>query len=170
MDHELIHRTIISNGGKIVGGYVREWIANGEPSNTGWSDIDILVDPQHQETIKKQLIDIGIRADFQARLPFNDFYCNCWGYDGSIFPISKTEERFSVDQIMEQTKNKEAHAMKTNRFILHKWIKFQIKGWKLFDHHGNPLKQSMVDALLKKHQAILAWKKAKESRRIIESA
>jgi len=170
MDHELIHRTVINNGGVIVGGYVREWIANGNPSDIGWTDIDILCGNQNYIKIHNKLKEMGIRADFQAKIPFNDFYCNCWGYDGLIFPIPKTEERFSVDQIMEQTKNKEAHAMKTNRFILHKWIKFQIKGWKLFDHHGNPLKQSMVDALLKKHQAILAWKKAKESRRIIESA
>jgi hypothetical protein len=84
MDHELIHRTIISNGGKIVGGYVREWIANGEPSNTGWSDIDILVDPQHQETIKSnivQVLDELVEAELTLTNLFRTsrYRCDCGG-------------------------------------------------------------------------------------------
>lgn len=163
MDHDILHRSIIDNGGLIVGGYVREWIANGEPSDNGWSDIDIMAMSSKHGAISTALKDLRVRADFQARAPFNDFFCNCWGFDGKIFPIEAADKRFLPEEIMEQTKNKEAHSMKSNPLFFHKYMKFVVRGWKVFSPKENPIHPAIVQALLKKHESILAWKKRVKS-------
>lgn len=136
--HETIIKTVLDNGGTIVGGYVREWVRFGEPQLNGWSDIDVLCEKNENKTIiAKKLFEVGIDADFRATPPFNDFFCNCWMFDGKIKPVEAKDKRFSPEEIMEQTQKNEARMMNSFSVRSDKIIFFLENKWSVFTADGN---------------------------------
>jgi len=98
MNHEFIINTIIKNNGIIIGGYVREWLANEKPANTGWNDIDIKCPQRSIEKIKKEIYTLypKLNLDFSP----NDFYgyrspysCNLIKYDGEFKFVKHPSEQ-----------------------------------------------------------------------------
>lgn len=131
--HDTIIKNVLDNGGIITGGYVREWVRYGEPQLKGWSDIDVFCKENKNKTkIAKQLFEIGVDTDFRATPPFNDFFCNCWMFDGEIKPVEAKDKRFSPQEIMEQTQKSEARMMASFSVRSDKIIFFLENNWKLF--------------------------------------
>jgi hypothetical protein len=89
MDHDNIIKIILNNDGYIIGGYIREWLANGKPKDTGWKDIDIKCPVESEETIRKKinLLYPNIKLDFSPN-SFNGYRnpysCNLVKYDGNF--------------------------------------------------------------------------------------
>jgi hypothetical protein len=138
MIHDEIISTVIDNNGIIIGGYVREWVRYGEPQNTGWNDIDVLCpDEESKKNIKQKLKEINLIADFRATPPFNDFFCNCWMFDGKIKPVESKDKKFSVEEIEDQTKSSIAAMMETIFFRVDKIQNFLRNNWKIQFPNGN---------------------------------
>lgn len=138
MQHEDIVKIVLDNNGAIAGGYVREWVRFGEPQSSGWNDVDVFcVEHKYKLKIAKELFKIGIIADFRATPPFNDFFCNCWMFDGKIKPVEAKDKKFSPEEIKEQTQNSEAKMMKTSPIRSDKIILMRKNNWKIFAPDGS---------------------------------
>ena len=108
MDHNFIINTIIKNNGIIIGGYVREWIWNGSPSDNNWKDIDIKCPLDSEEKIAKEIHSLypNIILDFRPnkftgyKSPYS---CDLLQYDGQF----KTVEYFGDEKnYVDLAKNK----------------------------------------------------------------
>ena len=107
MNHKFIIDTIIKNNGIILGGYVREWIGNKNPSDQNWQDIDIRCSKDSIEKIKKEIHSLypDLNLDFSPneysgyRSPYS---CNLIQYDGQFKTVKYLGEQDYVDL----TKNK----------------------------------------------------------------
>jgi hypothetical protein len=108
-DHEILHREILDAGGTIAGGYVRQWVRAGSetPPNEGWSDLDCFF-PTHDKAlaVAKRLRELlGDRCPNMSALfglpSFDDFFCNCWQFDGAISPYPPAIDR--REQTLEET-------------------------------------------------------------------
>jgi hypothetical protein len=102
MNHDLIVDTIIKNNGIIIGGYVREWLGNGTPSDTGWKDIDIKCPQESEFKIRKELYDIypKLFLDFSPNAFFgyrSPYSCNLIQYDGEFKTVKCLGEQDYVD-------------------------------------------------------------------------
>jgi hypothetical protein len=75
MDHDKIINIILNNNGYIIGGYIREWLANRKPKDTGWNDIDIKCPVELENNIRKQIYSLypNIKLDFSPNL-FNGLH------------------------------------------------------------------------------------------------
>lgn len=97
MNHDFIINTIIKNNGVICGGYVREWIINGKPSDIGWNDIDILCSIENQKIIKNTINSLypNIEIDFRINNYLNSTSPLCFDlflYDGNLKVIDEYKE------------------------------------------------------------------------------
>jgi len=136
--HEDILKIVLDNGGVIAGGYVREWVRFGEPQEKGWSDIDVFCEKiESKIKIYKELSAIGVESDFRATPPFNDFFCNCWMFDGKIRLVEPKDKKYSEYEIREQTINSQAKMMKTAPIRSDKILFFQKNNWTLFTPDGS---------------------------------
>ena len=136
INHDLIIKTIIDHNGYIVGSYIREWIANGKPVDSGWSDIDISCSKEKIDIIQKEIlkIDKSINLDFRAGYtPYyrSKYSADLVAYDGKfkiLPPYAHKEEEY-----IELTKNKICKFLNSNcvgrRLCLEK--KLILSDWKL---------------------------------------
>jgi hypothetical protein len=97
MNHDFIIDTIIKNNGAICGGYVREWIINGKPSDIGWNDIDIRCSIENQKIIKNTINSLypNIEIDFRINNYLNTISPLCFDlflYDGNFKVIDEYKE------------------------------------------------------------------------------
>lgn len=106
IDHNFVINIIIKNKGIIIGGYVREWLANGVPSDNGWKDIDIKCQKKDSIIIEKE-IKIKypkLQLDFSPNMydSYRNLYsCNLIKYDGEFKPCINSNY-----DILNLTKNK----------------------------------------------------------------
>lgn len=116
-NHKFIIDTIIKNNGIILGGYIREWVANGIPSDYNWQDIDIKCPKDSIEKIRKQIYNIypNLKLDFSPneysgyRSPYS---CNLIQYDGEF----KTVKYLGNEDYIDLTKKKICIYFKKNNF------------------------------------------------------
>lgn len=173
IDHELIQRIIIDNGGCIIGGYVRQWVSKGEPSDTGWSDIDCrFITIEGYRNANREMMNLNPvppRLDlftghgkmkrapdqrFFTAVGFNDFWCNCWMFDGKIkpFPPLLSASKTLIDEIREQNKNKIARMIPsaigkisenpmTNADRVSRYVS---RGWTIQNHDGTEPCRNMM--------------------------
>lgn len=107
MNHEFIIDTIIKNNGIIIGGYIREWIGNENPSDNNWQDIDIKCPKESVEKIRKEIHSLypNLILDFSPneysgyRSPYS---CNLIQYDGEF----KTVKHLGEEDYVNLAKNK----------------------------------------------------------------
>jgi hypothetical protein len=174
LNHDFLIKTIIDNGGKIRGGYVREWVFNGEPSDFGWEDIDCIFPSSEKYFETKRslheyfgnntpVIDIKCQ-EFNERKPYsfaNDFFCNYWGFNGEFFLLEPSKSLFSYEEIIEMTKNKIARcAMPFHypTFNIYKIFKMLYYKWNIIDYCGMKIpekKLEIVKGLLKINQFLI---------------
>ena len=134
MNHKFIIDTIIKNNGIIIGGYVREWIGNKNPSDTNWKDIDIKCPKESVEKIKKEIHSLypNLNLDFSP----NDFFgyrspysCNLIQYDGEF----KTVKYLGEEDYVDLAKNKICIYLK--KITVGRKLDFEKKiinnGWKI---------------------------------------
>lgn len=134
---DMIIKTVLDNKGSLAGGFVREWVRFGEPQKTGWSDIDVFSNNEtKKEIINTKLRELGVAVDFRAKPPFNDYYCNCWMFDGKIKPVEAKNKKFSVEEIKEQTTNSQAKPIGGAAFRIDKIISFLKNGWDVYFFNG----------------------------------
>lgn len=110
MNHNLLIDIIIKNRGIILGSYVREWIANGSPSDSGWNDIDVFCPKESEYAIYREIskINLDIKLDFRASQSnfFRSKYsANLAFYDGKNFKIRKPHNHKETEYI-KLTQNK----------------------------------------------------------------
>lgn len=92
----------MKNNGIIIGGYVREWIANKNPSDNNWQDIDIKCPKDSIEKIRKEIYSLypNLNLDFSPneysgyRSPYS---CNLIQYDGEFKTIKHSREQDYID-------------------------------------------------------------------------
>lgn len=106
IDHNFIINTILKNKGIIIGGYIREWLANGSPSNCGWKDIDIKCKKDDELIIQKEIAlrHPNLSLDFSPNMydSYRNLYsCNLIKYDGEFKPCIEIK-----NDIIDLTKNK----------------------------------------------------------------
>jgi hypothetical protein len=102
MNHQFIIDTIIKNNGIILGGYIREWIGNKNPSDNNWQDIDIRCPKDSIEKIKKEIHSLypNLNLDFSPneyngyRSPYS---CNLIQYNGEFKTVKHLGEQDYVD-------------------------------------------------------------------------
>jgi hypothetical protein len=144
-DHEVLHREILDVGGTIAGGYVREWVrAGGEtPPNEGWSDLDCFF-PTHDKAlaVTKRLKELlgdrcpNIHALF-GLASFDDFFCNCWKFDGIISPYPPAINRH--EQTLEETRQGIAHVIISIPSVMRKSrrvVALSQRGWEIKNQLG----------------------------------
>lgn len=179
IDHEFLIKTILDNGGEIVGGYVRAWKAAGHPTDYGWKDIDCVFEEDRKfwETVKIINKKFGPNApvlDFKAqffkklfgiqspvdhlgiKLSFNDFYCNCWKFNGKFELLEPAKSKVSIEEMEEFMKNKIAKCIRhfsSLSYSAHKVFKMKEYGWKLINIDNNELPESEVLILKKRFDA-----------------
>jgi hypothetical protein len=134
MDHQFIIDTILKNNGIIIGGYVREWLGNGKPMNTGWKDIDIKCPKQFQFKIMKEInilypklfLDFSPTEFSSYTSPYS---CNLIKYDGDFKTVKHLGEKDYIDL----TKNKICIYLKN--ISIGRKLSFEQKlinnGWKI---------------------------------------
>jgi hypothetical protein len=141
IDHDFIIKTVLENGGEIVGGYMRAWVSNGNPSDTGWDDVDVICrDEKNQTRIREELSDAGIFVDFRPTFSFTDFWCNCWKFDGNIKMIEPALSKKSFSWLESQTKEKIAQCIFSFQYSMrlpYRVVKLIKRGWKIADTKGN---------------------------------
>lgn len=122
IDHELIHKSVVDSGGFIVGGYMRSWVAAGEPSDTGWDDIDVYgISLEKAKYVSDKIKEAtnGKKTDFKFTGIVMDFYCNSWIYDGKSIYREKTNNGKTDDQaVLEQTQQKMAVMLSMQDFTI----------------------------------------------------
>jgi hypothetical protein len=117
LNHSFIIETIVENEGIIIGGYMREWMARGEPSDEGWNDIDCKFKSieGHKTALKKLREEFGERAPNidirQINEHFQSFWCNCWMFDGEIKLIEPALSKKTFDQQKEENMAKQAKSI-----------------------------------------------------------
>lgn len=116
IDHRLLQDTILNNGGIIIGGYVRAWVINGYASNDGWDDVDCFFptnsDYQNAKLeLQNKFGDDCPKIDVRYMHTFNDFYCNCWKYDGEIKLMEPALSLLTFDELKEETIAKQARCI-----------------------------------------------------------
>lgn len=147
---DAIIKTVLDNGGSIAGGFVREWVRFGEPQNKGWNDVDVFcVKETNKQAIEAKLRELGVAVDFRAQPPFNDYYCNCWMFDGEIKPVEATNRKFSVEEIKEQTINSQAKPIGGAAFRIDKIISFFKNGWDVYFLNGKLATKEKIIQLAK---------------------
>jgi hypothetical protein len=107
MDHDFIINTIIKNNGIIIGGYIREWVVNGNPSDHNWKDIDIKCPENSVEKIKKEIGSLypNLILDFRPNLYVgykSPYSCDLIQYDGEF----KTVDIITKENYLDLIKNK----------------------------------------------------------------
>lgn len=136
--HEDIINIVLNNGGAITGGYVREWVRFGEPQDKGWTDVDILCEKMDAKMkIYRELDAMGIDSDFRVTIPFNDFFCNCWLFDGKIKIVEPKDNQYSEEEIKEQTISSQAKMMRTSPVRTDKILFFRRNNWTVFTPDGS---------------------------------
>jgi hypothetical protein len=112
INHCLLHKTIADYGGLIVGGYMRAWVLNGEPSDHGWSDVDVFgIKKEFKNLLKDKIKEAtnGRKTDFKYLGIVCNFHCNSWIYDGRSIYREKTKYgKYDDLEVLEQTKSKMA--------------------------------------------------------------
>lgn len=70
LNHNTLLDIIFGNGGHIGGGYAREWVLNGSPSDTGWNDLDIICEKDKEDIIKNKILQIypNLKIDFRMNI------------------------------------------------------------------------------------------------------
>jgi hypothetical protein len=137
IDHDKLIGSVLNNGGILAGGYVREWVRFGEPQNFGWNDIDVFcLDTKNIHSIEKEGKKLGVKFDFRAAPPFNDYFCNCWMFDGKIKPVEAKDKKYSVNEIEEQTKSHQAKMMRGSFLRIDKIISFRKNNWTIYFTNG----------------------------------
>jgi hypothetical protein len=144
-DHEVLHREILDVGGVIVGGYVREWVRNGgdAPSNEGWSDVDCFFpDPDKGLAARARLKELlgercpSIQILFGLEF-FDDFFCNCWKFDGAISPYPPAIDRY--EQTLEETRQEIARVIVSIPRVMRaprRVAAMSQRGWEIQNHLG----------------------------------
>lgn len=99
MNHELIIKTILDNGGKICGSYLGAWLMKDSPSDIGWQDIDIKCLKDQEAIISKKIneIDSTVKLDFRInyindRVLMSPYSINLFQYDGSFKALDQFQE------------------------------------------------------------------------------
>lgn len=154
IDHGFLHKTILENGGKIVGGYVRAWIANGGPCDNGWNDIDCIFETKNGERKTVDTLNQKFGKDFppidvrQTSTYFTDFYCNCWEFDGEIKMTHPANLNMTYKELEDETKAKWARCIFSwwwSSRLPYRVARLVSNGWKIY----NPDKTPVTDILLK---------------------
>lgn len=158
IDHTTLHRIILDNGGKIVGGYVREWMVSGEPSDHGWSDIDCIF----ATTQGERAAILGIKESFGDEAPsidvrqqtthFTDFYCNCWEFDGKIKMIYPADSRMTFEELAEETSSKIARCIYSWWFssrLQYRVRKLILRGWTIHHPNKEPVSSGLLNAIIR---------------------
>ena len=148
INHDFVVKTIFDNGGYIHGGYVRAWVLNGEPSNNGWNDIDCLFDKKEGRA-KAQLI---LNEEYGSNSPrldtrqihsfFNDFWCNCWKFDGKIKLVEPAASQISIEALRDETISKVARCITTIHFVArlqYRIDRFFNDGWNVVNSDGSKI-------------------------------
>jgi hypothetical protein len=70
LNHNILLDIIFSNSGHIGGGYAREWVLNGSPSDTGWNDLDIICERDKEDIIKNKILNLypKLKIDFRMNI------------------------------------------------------------------------------------------------------
>jgi hypothetical protein len=179
LNHDFLIKTIIDNGGKIRGGYVREWILNGEPSDFGWEDVDCTFESSDSEDKALKILyeNLGNIPKIDTRCQsFNSplseywcfyeklhifepsFFCNFWLFDGSFKLLEPAKSKFSYEEILEMTKNKIARCSMPFHyptFTPFKIFKMLYYKWNIVDYDGKKISKKELIAtnkLISTHQ------------------
>lgn len=134
MDHDKIIKIILDNDGYIIGGYIREWLANRKPKDTGWNDIDIKCPVELENNIRKQIYSLypNIKLDFSPNMfngYRNPYSCNLIKYDGSFKNVT---HQLDLD-FVSLTSNKKCLFLKKNNIgrVLSFEKRLLNDGWKI---------------------------------------
>ena len=144
-DHEVLHREILDVGGTIAGGYVREWVRTGSetPPNNGWSDVDCFFPTPDKglvaaSRLKELLGDRCPQIQILFGLTmFDDFFCNCWKFDGAISPYPPAIERY--EQTLEETRQGIARVIVSITSVMRaprRVTALSQKGWEIQNQFG----------------------------------
>jgi len=145
VDHEVLHREILDVGGTIAGGYVREWVrtGGGTPPSDGWSDVDCFFPtPERGMTAISRLKELlgdrcpNIHILFGLTIS-NDFFCNCWKFDGIISPYPFAIKRHELT--LEETRQRIAHVIVSIPRVMrspHRVAALSQKGWEIKNQLG----------------------------------
>lgn len=155
VDHEFLQDTIVSHGGRIIGGYVRAWVQHGKPSNIGWSDIDCWFDDQAkfvkvQTLLKERMGDSCPQIDNRYLHTFNDFFCNCWQYDGNIKLMEPAASMLSFEELREETLKKQARCIVSWRWasrLPYRVKKLLAAGFVILHPDKTPVAQALLRSL-----------------------
>jgi hypothetical protein len=149
MDHDILIKTILDNNGIIHGGYMRAWVSAGHPVNEGWEDIDCIFEnnkiafkavSELQKILKDSCPKIDLK--WRHRSYYDDFYCNCWYFDGSLNLIEPAKMRFSFEEMEKMNQNKIAMCIKNfdlNNYQPHRIKKMINYGWKIVNFDGQEI-------------------------------
>jgi len=182
-DHEVLHREILDVGGTIAGGYVREWVrtGSGAPPNNGWSDVDCFFPtPERGMTAISRLKELlGDRCPKMHALFglafFDDFFCNCWKFDGTISSYPPVVDRH--EQTLEETRQGIAHVIFSIPRVMrlpHRVTAMSQKGWEIQNQLGRtairPYQFSQEDWASGKFRELAwnPWCVLKEDKRILQ--
>jgi hypothetical protein len=153
IDHDFILKTILDNDGYIHGGYVRAWILNENPSDNGWNDIDCVFEsPDNRKNVQRILFDqYGFKCPKidtrQLGFGFNDFFCNCWKFDGRLRLVEPANGSFSFEQLKEETQEKIAKCITSIRWVSripNRIKRFTEDGWTVLKSDGTPVSPSFL--------------------------
>jgi hypothetical protein len=162
LNHELIIKTIIDNGGEILGGYVRAWVENGEPSDNGWSDIDCKFNSIENFKNAKKIIfnehpvNIDLKVTHFGEF-FNDFWCNCWKFDGQLKMIKPALGNISFQELENETKAKIAKCIISFFWVMrlpHRVLNLINRGWTICESNGDPVPPKTIQRIISIYKPI----------------
>lgn len=146
--HDMLMDVVVSKGGVLLGSYVREWRASGAPlSEDRVNDVDcIFTDPKLFDAAKVAVSERwGPILDGRVRLPINDFFCNCWSYDGE-FKVIPAGDKIPLEEHVTLTERRIARCINPWHWVSrmpHRVRNLQNFGWVFQDHLGRPLTPSI---------------------------
>ena len=167
IDHEKLVKLVLEQKGIIAGGYVRAWVAAGQPTDEGWEDIDCFF-PNDElaykatQNIQKAFGENAPMVDTRIayynkpdkdnnykslNLSFNTFYCCCWKFDGEFKTIEPATTDLSIDEMYDLTRNKIAKCIMPFHFFKHKslqLIKMINYGWKIIDYDNKEIPEKVI--------------------------
>lgn len=176
IDHKLLVDSILSQDGIIVGGYVRAWISNGNPTDDGWEDVDcVFPDATKANKAIANINDlfgnnapnIDIRASSFVNeeikslklisLRFDTFYCSCWKFDGEFKLLEPAKSDMSFNEVVDQTKNKIAQCIMPFRFYNknpRQIAKMIRRKWKIIDDKKNPIPEDILKRISDSYKSV----------------
>lgn len=149
MNHELLIQTILNHNGIIHGGYVRAWVSEGHPTDHGWKDIDCIF--KNLDEASRAILELEkffkekcpkIDIKWQNRNYYDDFFCNCWFFNGELNLIEPAKSIYSIEELKKINQNKIAKCIRELNLI--NYPAFRLKkmvdyGWKILDNTGKEI-------------------------------